>query len=106
MGNFKVRILLICLQFYWHGVVPVKGTNMRHIYVFDNKSTDPKEDNSSKILDEMSLFYVNGSRLAVRVACPNMKGGEIETSGHHRILLTVKGQLLQPEKYHKESLYK
>ncbi len=79
---------------------------MRQIYMFDNNSTQPKKDHSWKIQEETILFYVNGSRPAIRVACPTMKGGENETAGHHRTLLTVKGQLLQPEKYYKENIYK
>lgn len=87
-------------------MVPIKGTNMRNIYIFEKNSTQPKVDKSYKIQEESILFYVNGSRPVIRVACSSLGGGQNETAGHQRTLLTVKGKLLQPEKYYKENLYK
>ncbi len=87
-------------------MVPVKGTNMHQIYAFGQNSTEPKQDDSLKILDETILVHVNETKPTIRVACPTIWGGQNETAEHQRTLLTIKGQLLQPEKYYKESLYK
>lgn len=42
VGNWKVYIIPISSQMYWKGVVPVTGTNMRQIYIFDKNATQPK----------------------------------------------------------------
>ncbi len=79
---------------------------MHQIYAFDKNSTEPKQDDSLKILDEAILVYVNGTRPTIRAACPTIWKGQNKTAGHQRTLLTIKGQLLHPEKYYEESLYK
>ncbi len=85
--------------------MPVRGTNMRYIYVIRSNLTKPANDRSYMITDEVILYYANETRPAIRVACPSLGAGN-ETRPHHRKLLTVRGQLLEPEKFYNQAPYK
>ncbi len=93
------------LQLYWSGIVPVRGTNMRQIYIMKNNSTQPGSDRSYLIMDEVILYYGNETRPALRVACPSL-GSMNETRPHIRVLLTVRGQLLEPDRFYEQAPYK
>ncbi len=86
-------------------MVPVRGTNMRYIYVLGSNSSQLVDDRSHLIIDEVLLYNGNKTMPALRVACPSLGAGN-EARPQRRILLTVRGLLLELDKYYKQAPYR